>query len=350
MYKIRTISLSLLLAITFVACGDSNNPLKQTPDIEISSVQDKAAADKAAVANERTVFATGETRSYIASDDGANKRGLSHSYSKSSGIVTDNITHLEWQDNTTSKKETWNDAVSYCQALTINGLSNWRLPSMKELQSLLDLGSEPHIDATFSTAKGGKYWSSTEYPHQPSNAAYYIDFSRGFSADYGDRSVYEKSNDYAVRCVRGDKLKEGSFSRNSSKETVMDSTTNLMWEDTSHIERTSGVEDAISYCENLTLGGFSDWKLPNINEYYTIVDRTLYDSAINPAFEHTLSIGTSNDGDHYRGANYWTSTYYGPHSELAHVQYYRTFNERDGASHRCRYYMSMHTRCVRKVK
>jgi len=123
-----------------------------------------------------------------------------------------------------------------------------------------------------------------------------------------------------------------------------------MWEDTTHTTQRSGVADAISYCENLDLAGFKDWHLPNLNEIFSIADRGHYDSAVNAAFVHTLSIGDVNTNDHYRSANYWTSTYYGQHPDLKDVHYYRTFNERDGASHRCRYYMGMHVRCVRAVK
>lgn len=45
MKKIRTISLSLFIAMTFVACGDSDNPLKPIPKVEISSI-DKVAVCK----------------------------------------------------------------------------------------------------------------------------------------------------------------------------------------------------------------------------------------------------------------------------------------------------------------
>ena len=283
-------------------------------------------------------------------DDGATQRGVEKSYTKSGGIVTDTITSLQWQDNVSSQRANWSDAVAYCSNLTIEGTAGWRLPSMHELTTLVDLGYEPKIDPLFSTKRSGKFWSSTEYAFDTSKYAYYSDFSTGFSADYGDRSVFEKSNSYAVRCVKGDAIKEGEFKRDTAKELVSDSTANLMWEDTSHINRTSDVEAAIDYCEGLNLGGFSDWKLPNLNEFNTITDRSHYDSAINLIFANRLSIGEDNNNDHYRAANYWTSTYYGPRSDDSTVHYYRTLNARDGASHRCRSYMGMHTRCVRKIK
>ncbi|RUM68066.1 MAG: hypothetical protein DSZ05_01655, partial [Sulfurospirillum sp.] len=231
-----------------------------------------------------------------------------------------------------------------------DGISNWRLPTFEELQTLQDFGKYPKIDPVFNTKKSGKYWTSTEYPFDPSTLAYYIDFSRGFSASYGDRSVYEKSNTYAVRCVRGEPLQERKFTRDATKNIVTDHTTHLMWEDTSHITSKSSVAEAIKYCEDMTLGGYSDWHLPNINEIYTITDKTHYDPAINAVFNNRVTIGSENSSSHYRKANYWTSTYYGPNSDNENVHYYRTLNARDGASHRCKYGMDMHVRCVRTAQ
>jgi hypothetical protein len=353
MTKIQTTALSFIMITALAGCNSSQTQTTETSALSTTSVSaEKAAAEKAAaVANIRPVFATGEQRSFIKLDDGTTKRGLSHTYTKEHGIVTDTTTKLLWQDNVNSPYKSWDDAISYCQSLTIDGVSNWRLPTMQELQSLVKLDKSPKISSTFNTKSGGKYWSSEEYPYTPNSAAYYIDFSTGFSADYGDRSVFEKSNHYRVRCVKGDKqLFEGKFTRDATKEVVTDTTTHLMWEDTTHINHTSGVEDAISYCESLTLAGFDDWHLPTLNELYTIADRSHYDAAIDSTFAHQLSIGSNNTNEHYRAANYWTSTYYGQHPDLPAVHYYRTFNERDGASHRCRYYMGMHTRCVRTVK
>jgi hypothetical protein len=367
MTKIQIAALSIIMITTLAGCNNSDTPTSNTPTIGSTSAAEKAAAEKAAaekaaaekaaaekaaaVANIRPVFATGEGRSFINLDDGATKRGLSHTYTKERNIVTDTTTKLLWQDDVTSPYKSWDEAISYCQSLTIDGVSDWRLPSMQELQTLIQFDHSPKISTTFSTRGGGKYWSSEVYPYTPESAAYYIDFSTGFSADYGDRSVFEKSNRYRVRCVKGDKyLLEGKFSRDNSKGIVIDSTTNLMWEDSSHINQTSSVEDAIAYCESLNIGGFNDWHLPNINELYTIADRSHYDDAVDSTFTHKLSISADNNNEHYRAANYWTSTYYGQHPTLPNVHYYRTFNERDGASHRCRYYMGMHTRCVRAVK
>ena len=55
--------------------------------------------------------------------------------------VEDYDTGLVWQDNYDSKTITrdWQGAKDYCQGLTLAGSSNWRLPTIKELQSIVDM-------------------------------------------------------------------------------------------------------------------------------------------------------------------------------------------------------------------
>ena len=91
-------------------------------------------------------------------------------------------------------------------------------------------------------------------------------------------------------------LLQADYIRNDTKEVVLDTTTNLMWQDdTSPAMNWTG---AIGYCEALTLGGFSDWRLPNFNELYMIADRTTHSPAISPVFTNVVS------------SNYWSSTTY----------------------------------------
>src|SRR5664280_1209916 len=73
--------------------------------------------------------------------------------------------------------------------------------------------------------------------------------------------------------------------------TVTDMTTKLMWQQCSEGQSgascatgTAGTytwQLAINYCEGLTLGGFSDWRLPNFRELQSLTDMTKYNPAIN---------------------------------------------------------------------
>lgn len=85
--------------------------------------------------------------------------------------------------------------------------------------------------------------------------------------------------------------------RNSSHGIVFDTDTQLMWQD-ENITATDDWIVAISVCRNSTLGGFNDWRLPNINELLSLVDY----SKFNPAHK-TIGFQTGN-----LSGNYWSST------------------------------------------
>lgn len=66
-------------------------------------------------------------------------------------------------------------------------------------------------------------------------------------------------------------------------ETTMlkDPATNLIWEDTYHVEETKlNYAQAATYCSELHLGGFEDWRIPTLKELMTIIDYNRYKPAI----------------------------------------------------------------------
>ena len=67
---------------------------------------------------------------------------------------------------------------------------------------------------------------------------------------------------------------------------VIDSKTKLEWQD-DLVGSNMEWEVAITHCEELTLGGYYDWRLPNINELKTIVDRSKVNPSIVDIFIHT---------------------------------------------------------------
>jgi hypothetical protein len=113
------------------------------------------------------------------------------------GTVTDNKTGLEWQQDEPGEKM-WGDAISYCRGLSLGGHDDWRLPNIKEIESLTDDSRyTPVLDYTFFPgALGAKYWSSTT-DASFTNSACFADFG-----NYGN-SFYGKDIPTYVRCVRG---------------------------------------------------------------------------------------------------------------------------------------------------
>jgi len=114
------------------------------------------------------------------------------------GTVTDTGTGLMWQKQDDAKKRTWIEAVDYCKGLSLGGHKGWRLPEVKELQSILDMKRNPTADPVFTGTKAYGYWSATDYPTSYVEA-YWIYF-----VDGGVNHNNKSDPQYAiyVRCVR----------------------------------------------------------------------------------------------------------------------------------------------------
>lgn len=85
-------------------------------------------------------------------------------YVVNTDVVTDTVTGLTWQRG---KGPAWaytlSTAQGYCSSLVLGGLSGWRLPTIKELQSLMDVRTSA-IDTTAFLNDGNElFWSSTSY-------------------------------------------------------------------------------------------------------------------------------------------------------------------------------------------
>jgi hypothetical protein len=116
-----------------------------------------------------------------------------------------------WQDNESVQKQ-WvtqgnydagnyedtsgDTAHSYCIALDLGGYDDWRLPTIQEIQTIVDDSRyNPSIDTIFESIQSSGYWSSTSYADD-SSRAWRVYFS------YGDTNNNNKNNNNYVRCVR----------------------------------------------------------------------------------------------------------------------------------------------------
>ena len=125
-------------------------------------------------------FVGGCTQKYIGSED---------------KVFTDSATGLIWQ--TTDSKKDWEAAKTYCEELEFANHSDWQLPSIRALESLVFIaGSGMAIDlVAFPQTKPSHYWSATTY-ESAEIMAYAIDFSNGMLISE------EKAFENYVRCVR----------------------------------------------------------------------------------------------------------------------------------------------------
>ena len=129
---------------------------------------------------------------YVMYVRGNSKYGINDFVDNGDGTITDNATGLMWQQDDSKTGMNWEDALSWVQQKDSDnffGYNDWRLPSVKELQSIVDYSrslqttNSAAIDTLFNcstiTDEGGGtnypfYWSCTTHANMVngSNAAY----------------------------------------------------------------------------------------------------------------------------------------------------------------------------------
>ena len=145
--------------------------------------------------NSAVISAPSEGQAFYGQD--AQYAGHQRSYTDNGdGTVTDNCTGLTWQQATAAGTYSWAQALRYCEDLELGGETDWRLPNVRELQSIVDYGRyNPAIDPVFS-AESSWCWSSSSHVGHV-DFAWFVRFHDGFVNDIG------KHAGAFVRAVRG---------------------------------------------------------------------------------------------------------------------------------------------------
>ena len=120
-----------------------------------------------------------------------------------SSVTVDNRTGLMWVTNPVDVGivgiYTWEGAITACEGLNYATYTDWRLPNVRELMSIVDFGKAAgaKINGTyFLNTQGDLYWSSTTYVPETNNA-WSVYFDNG-----GVGTSFSKTFYYYVRCVR----------------------------------------------------------------------------------------------------------------------------------------------------
>lgn len=222
--------------------------------------------------------------------------------------VTDPTTGLTWQQMNPAHLDSCGNVESYCSNLEIGGKTDWRVPTTRELRTLLDFGvvSAPTINGDFDAPI-----ETLNFPFWSSNVGTLVGSRWDVSFENGEthaRLCNETGIQGNVICLRGQQLEPANFIDNGDG-TISDTSTNLIWEKYPS-DYEMNWQEALAYCESRVTASHNDWRLPNIQELHSIYDPSVTSSLF---FE-------------YPNSWYWSASNYGLNLSRALASY------RDGAS------------------
>jgi hypothetical protein len=85
--------------------------------------------------------------------------------------------------------------VTYCDGLTHNGKSDWRIPTQKELMNAAEHGIRSTQSSNFAGNFNVYFWSGSTVSYY-TNGAWYVNLANGSTSNY------HKNFTYSVICVR----------------------------------------------------------------------------------------------------------------------------------------------------
>jgi hypothetical protein len=255
------------------------------------------------------------------------------------GTVTDLVTGLMWQKSPLEQKLTFNQAILHANSFNLAGYTDWRLPTIKELYSLIMFyGKDPSGEKGSETNHLQPFISTKYFDFRYGNPAkgeriidaQYVSFTKYVSTTMGGNATVFGVNfadgrikGYPISSPRGEKTFEVLYVRgnpdygtNSFKDnnngTVSDLATGLMWSKNDSGEPMNW-EEALQWVQQKNTEnylGYNNWRLPDAKELQSIVDysrspSTSNSAAINPLFNCTSISDELGNKDY---PYYWTST------------------------------------------
>ncbi len=250
------------------------------------------------------------------------------------GCITDQVTGLTWEQDM-GDKITYTEAFLKADTSTLGGFEDWRVPTLKELYSLIlfsgRVSGATAVDMFINTAYfdqplgdadlgereiDAQTWSSTQYVGLTMNGdstVFGVNFVDGRIKGYpkynpGSNNTVPRSMYF--RMVRGNPDYGVNDFQDNSNGTISDQTTGLMWQQADDGQMRDW-EEALAYAETLELDGHADWRLPNAKELQSLVDytrspQTSGSPAIDPLFSTTEI--TDPDGNPGQYPYFWTGT------------------------------------------
>ncbi len=265
--------------------------------------------------------------------------GLRPSYQDGAdGTVTDSNTGLMWVQARGSKVP-WAQAASGAAACRVGGHADWRMPTLKELYSLIQFtgaqgpsltsldGFIPFIDTqvfgfaygpTGNSSTGSRVIDCQDWSATLTAAPIMTGQMAAFGVNFADGRIkgYPTTSSNYVRYVRGNAAYGVNAFQDLGDGTVSDSATGLMWAQTD-----SGIgmdwQTALAWVQARNAAkhlGHDDWRMPNAKELQSLLDYSRAPlatdpskrgPALDPVFRCTAIPDEAGSTDY---PFYWTST------------------------------------------
>ena len=248
----------------------------------------------------------------------ASHHGNQPSYKdNANGTVTDRVTGLVWQKG--FEVMGYKEALEYAAASELAGHRDWRLPTVKELYSLIQFngvdpsgryrgslpeGAKPFIDTNFFDFKYGangqrpidsQYVTSTLYTGKTmgqSETVFGINMADGRIKGYPLKDPRSRSaKQFSVRLVRGNRAYGKNRFVDNNDGTISDLATGLMWAKSDN-QKALIWQEALSWSQQMNEKkylNYNDWRVPDAKELQSIVDyerspQKTASAAIDPIF------------------------------------------------------------------
>jgi hypothetical protein len=277
--------------------------------------------------------------------------------------IVDNLTGLMWSRNAWNLTSPTSWSVSVLNpptAFFACGFSDWRLPNINELQSLVNFEKSNNVDWLISqgffflNVLPIRYWSSTSAADAPESNAWFINMVDGFIAEDSKLATYfiwpvrgtsnpaedppvgqiAETGQIAIKASYDDAYyattpglnvgvplpdprytltycdatgpctdQDTDCDADTSNNIVMDNLPSLVWSGDANLDGLKNWANALSFANGLTTCGYGDWRLPNSKELFSLVDRSQSVPAL-PAGYPFANVQPGADN------RYWSSTSY----------------------------------------
>lgn len=345
--KISSLIFSMLFLsfLSLMGCNKDNDAITTEDNLPDISDYPVVSTNQTTFYNNSTEISSPSSDDAFYGQDAQYSRNETQYVNNGDGTITDMITGLMWSQSPdmdgdgnidADDKLSYSEAIAGAETFYLGGYDDWRLPSIKELYSLiLFSGVDPsgyegtetsglipfidtdYFDFDYGDTDAGERIIDAQY----ATTTKYVDYTMGgdetlFGVNFADGrikgyglSLHGDDKTFFVMYVRGNTNYGVNNFTDNEDGTITDEATGLMWMQDDNNEGLNW-KDALSYAEGKEYAGYSDWRLPDVKELQSIVDytrspETTNSAAIDPIFNCTEITNEAGKSDY---PFYWSGT------------------------------------------